>query len=388
MAEGLDVPRFEGGERLPVVVAEIGILLRKSRNEAIDIAPRVPVPQDLIRGLGHREVPAAEQRTVSRGSAEFFLDFLVIRKADTAAVNRELERSHAGRQRVALRKDEKQGFFGQHLADPDLIPGERAALFPGFLAVRGETDVPVADPAAVIRVEHRGGVGAEETELLQLRAFKRREKPLHELTEGAAGPKIGAGPRNADEREVTRSERVSEEPVRDFLPDTGERFRGLIGIRGRDQEFARGVRDLARGGEFESREDPERGKFREERHVEGPTPQNLCRLTVGVRAGREDEVLNAREVTLNEEKLPLAVIGAVFERLNRGFGFETLLAVPAPERGGERGGDLSVVVKRHIRVASRGGRLLGKRLREGHPKRIEMVEPKRPFFRVRGGDFL
>ena len=147
---------------------------------------------------------------------------------------------------------------------------------------------------------------------------------------------------------------------------------GLGGVGRDDEEFARRVGDLAGRRQLQCLQHLERGQFGEQRHLERAPAQEPRGIAPGLAAVGKDEVLDTEKVALNEQKLLLVPVAALFQALGSGGIGLALGCMPAPQGHGQCGGGFAVVVQRYLGLAAKG-RGRGNGLGKGEPGGVEMV---------------
>ena len=149
---------------------------------------------------------------------------------------------------------------------------------------------------------------------------------------------------------------------------------GLGGVGRDDEEFARRVGNLAGGWQLQRLQYFERGQLGEQRYLERAPAQEPRGIAPGLAAVGKDEVLDTEKVALNEQKLLLVPVAALFQALGGGgIGIGLALGcMPAPQGHGQGGGGFAVVVQRYLGLAAKG-RGRGNGVGKGQPGGVEMV---------------
>ena len=358
---------------LAVFVGELLIDGIKAWNVVVDEATGITAPDGAI-GLRRVEVPRPHERAVLRQLAVFAADFGV--RHEGKAVAKVVKAEDA--QRIRFAGDEDSRAFGQCFSDSDLIVGEvgqRVATLAAGARTGRVLAVDLADAERVVEAVEEAIKGSwrsvvTQSETLVLGDVERGEQSLVQLAEAAADKVVargwGGGKPDAD-----LAVGVFEAPGIEFGTAAGDGVACCFGVRGDDKEFASGVDNLGRRRQFQRFKHLERGAFGEQRDLEGAAAQQLVRVPLRCAAVGENEVLDAEEVAL--DKQDLFFVPAVTHSI---ADFLPTFVVPAPERCGECGGRLAVVVERDFGLdAERRCRRDG--VGGGEPQAVEVVEPER-----------
>ncbi len=401
--EGLELAGIAAVHRfVEVLVAVLLPLveLTEQRHITVDVAPGVAAKQRRCFVRRQAVVPGAQQLAVPRQSAEAAAALFVGDEADVIAEQGQFQRDVA-RQRFT--GDQHPLFVGELLADGNLIGGQIADRDLAILqpVAGGGTAIDRADAEGVVEivekaVEHRCRRGiTAESEAARLGVAQGVEQAVDQLLEARILPRFamiekvvaaGRGPGNADPGlPIAPLQKPGIETPLQLL----QGLAGRLGVGGNDQELTGGVDDLAGGWQVERVEDRQGGALSQQGNVERSAPQQPGGALLGFATGGEEELLDAEEVTLDQQQLLLVPVGAgeVGQPLANLLRVVAPVVVVAPQGGGQGSGGAAVVIERNLGASTKGGRRRD-RLGVTGPEGIEMVQPQGPIAAVAGRNLL